>query len=280
MMNLFTAVFMGQLFLLIGMDQAESDALCHFFAMSLHFVWLGAFFWISIGVYDISQDVHTRLAPSMHQDSGRSLRNYVIGYSLYGWGVPAVIVGLCAAVYFSNDDRTDDRPGFSYVDPRRLHCWMVGKDGVVVGLVLPFIWLLSASSYWFWQSWTVVHRTRLLSYKSGVRKRFKRPEMILLHLYLKIILIYLCTWLLGFVSALTEMPSLWIGFVGALSSLGTLVALLFTCNSAVFTVYSSTKKRSRRHSEVHSYGAPSELSFNNTSLSMLTLREVPEVDEV
>ena len=70
MMNLFTAVFMGQLFLLIGMDQAESDALCHFFAISLHFVWLGAFFWISIGVYDISQDVHTRLAPTIEVNTG------------------------------------------------------------------------------------------------------------------------------------------------------------------------------------------------------------------
>ena len=140
----------------------------------------------------------------------------MIGYALYGWGVPALIVGLCSFVYFSNDDRTDARPGFSYVDPRRLHCWMVGKDGVVVGLVLPFIWLLAASTYWFYKSWRVVHRTRLLSYKTGVKKRFKRPELILLHLYLKIILIYLCTWLLGFVSALTDAPSVWIAFVGGI----------------------------------------------------------------
>lgn len=274
MINLFAAVFLGQLFLLIGMDQADSDALCHFFAISLHFVWLGAFFWISIGVYDISQDIKTRLAPTM-QDGGHSLRNYLICYALYGWGIPSIIVGLCSFIYYVNYQESEI--GFLYVDPRRYHCWMIGKDGVVVGLVIPFIWLISASAFWFCRSWQTVHRTMLLSYKSGVRKRFKRPEMILLHLYLKIILIYLTTWLTGFIAALMDMDVLWTCFVGALSSVGCFVALLFTCNSAVFTVYSSSKKASRRHSSIHSYGAPSEASYN-TTLSLLTLREVPEVD--
>ncbi|GAU95538.1 hypothetical protein RvY_07139 [Ramazzottius varieornatus] len=275
MMNLFSSVFMGQLFLLIGMDQAESDALCHFFAISLHFVWLAAFFWISVGVYDISQDVNTRLAPSISDGNG-SLRNYVIAYSLYGWGIPALIVALCSLVYFTK--HTADEDGFTYVDPRRLHCWMLAQDGVLVGLVLPFLWLLSASSYWFYKSWRIMHRTMLLSCKTGVRKRFKRPEMIMLHLYLKLTLIYLSTWFLGFISAMVpDSNTIWLAFVGALSAAGTFIALLFTCNSAVFTVYSSTKKRSRRHSEVQSYGAPSDLSFG-TALSLLTLRdhEVPE----
>ncbi|XP_055357749.1 adhesion G protein-coupled receptor E2-like [Paramacrobiotus metropolitanus] len=278
MINLFTAVFLGQLFLLIGMDQADSDALCHFFAITLHFAWLGAFFWISIGIYDISQDVKTRLAPSI-QDGNHSLRNHLIAYTLYGWGLPAVIVLLCTVVYLLKYDAAAGRAGFVYIDPRRPHCWMVGKDGIVVGLVLPFVWLIAISAYWFCRSWQTVHRTTLLSYKSGVRKQFKRPEMILLHLYLKIILIYLCTWLIGFVAALCDVDTLWLCFVGALSSVGSFVALLFTCNSAVFTIYSSTKKRSRRHSSIHSYGAPSEMSYN-TTLSLLTLREVPEIDTV
>ncbi|CAL1531305.1 unnamed protein product [Lymnaea stagnalis] len=96
-MNLTFALLTAEIIFSEGI-LVETPWLCSAVAMSLHFSFLAAHFWMNVMSYDVFRTfAHVSILPNV-----REKRRYLPRYAAYAWGVPFVIVGLCAFIDFSD----------------------------------------------------------------------------------------------------------------------------------------------------------------------------------
>ncbi|KAL3862425.1 hypothetical protein ACJMK2_008391 [Sinanodonta woodiana] len=96
--NLTLALFLGELvFITSGYMKPHYNWLCSAVGMLLHYLFLASFFWMNV----MSYDVFRTFANKCILTHIRSKTKYLPRYALYAWGSPAVIVGICAFVDFS-----------------------------------------------------------------------------------------------------------------------------------------------------------------------------------
>jgi len=98
LMNLTCAIMLSQITFLAAMfapnDLDDSNRVCFTMAVLTHYCTLSSFMWMNVMAYSsyrsFGADLKTRLT--------KLNKRHLIANSLYGWGIPALIVAICVAV--------------------------------------------------------------------------------------------------------------------------------------------------------------------------------------
>nr|XP_006814360.1 PREDICTED: latrophilin-2-like [Saccoglossus kowalevskii] len=113
--NLCLCLLIAEVIFMAGIDQTDQEVWCSVIAGFLHYFFLAAFAWMSLeGI-----QLYVMLVEVFEAEHSR--RRY---YYPYGYGVPAVIVGVSAAVYY--DGYGTDQ-----------YCWITTERGLIWAFVGP-----------------------------------------------------------------------------------------------------------------------------------------------
>nr|XP_006820674.1 PREDICTED: latrophilin-3-like [Saccoglossus kowalevskii] len=115
--NLCLCLLVAEVTFLVGIDRTQNQTLCAVFAGLMHYFFLAAFAWMCLeGV-----QLYIMLVLVFAQEKSRIYLYYITGY-----GVPAIIVGISAAI-------KHDGYGTSF------HCWLTTEFGFIWSFVGPVI---------------------------------------------------------------------------------------------------------------------------------------------
>ncbi|XP_059142869.1 adhesion G protein-coupled receptor L3-like isoform X2 [Physella acuta] len=113
--NLVLCLLLAEILFLGGIAQTEPKIVCSIIAGVLHYLFLGAFAWMCLeGV-----QLYVMLVEVFEQERSR-----VMWYYMFGYGVPAVIVGISAGIYHQG-----------YGTAR--HCWLTTEKSFIWSFVGP-----------------------------------------------------------------------------------------------------------------------------------------------
>ncbi|XP_059157604.1 uncharacterized protein LOC131941982 [Physella acuta] len=96
-MNLTLALLAAEIIFAEGIA-VKTDWLCSAVAVSLHYFFLAAHFWMNVTSYDVYKTFANRMYITLVRDKQR----YVPRYAIFAWGFPFVIVSVCVFLEFSN----------------------------------------------------------------------------------------------------------------------------------------------------------------------------------
>ncbi|XP_038052044.1 uncharacterized protein LOC119724846 [Patiria miniata] len=229
LMSLVAALFIAQLTMLIGLDRTDVPTLCVTFAISSHYFWLAAFFWMNILAVDIYRTFG--IGTSLSDPNKRSF----FRYALYGWGAPTVIVATVAVLSFCDCVDAD----VSYGTARA--CWVGNGTANLLSFGLPIVVILCSNAVLFSLTVAGVKRTRMASKRMNITQgqsglAAKRPNNDLF-LYLKLTAIMGFTWVFGFVASFSGVEFFWYLYIVLNSTQGALVCLAFVCNRRVLAMW-------------------------------------------
>ncbi|XP_066976733.1 uncharacterized protein [Macrobrachium rosenbergii] len=230
--NLFSlacCLFMAHILFLTGTGATWYHGLCVSLSAILHYFWMASFCWMNV----MSVDVCRTFRSQMYRGDLNSRKTYIC-YSVYAWGVPALVVML-ALVFDNVDVVADYRPEYG-TD----YCWINNRYGLILFFVLPvgaivvenmvlyFVTICcickqaKAARYAGTRSQSVKesqtgsegkgtkgHHKHLKTQSQGHRGRKDRIRLVL---YVKLGVIQGLTWLLGVLGAFADIPILWYFF--------------------------------------------------------------------
>ncbi|KAJ8030847.1 Adhesion G protein-coupled receptor L3 [Holothuria leucospilota] len=173
-MNLAFSLMVGQLIFLVAIERTEPQMLCKAIGMSLHFFFLGSFFWmLNEGIYLVSK---TR--------SQKSNLLKMPTFLAIGWGCPLITVGVTAAVSFG-----------AY--GTETQCWLRVDNGGIWAFVGPAIVIVIANMIML----SNVIRVFLSLRANMKKKQVERTWLALRAMLLTLPLLGL-TWLFGLLTAI------------------------------------------------------------------------------
>ena len=94
-LSLSFSLFIAQLLLLTGAGQTANPTVCLIIACFMHYFWLSVFSWTNILAFDLGRTFGKKAG--MRDDTDGSL---FIKYSIYGWGMPLLVVGATLIIHF------------------------------------------------------------------------------------------------------------------------------------------------------------------------------------
>ncbi|XP_038052046.1 uncharacterized protein LOC119724847 [Patiria miniata] len=237
LMSLVAALFLAQFTMLVGLNRTDVPALCVTFAISSHFFWLAAFFWMNILAVDIYRTFG--IGTSLSDPNVRSF----LRYALYGWGAPTLIVATVAILSFCDCVDADVSYGTAHA------CWVGNGTANLLSFGLPIVVILCSNAVLFSLTVAGVKRTRMASKRMNITQgqsgsAAKRPNNDLF-LYLKLTAIMGFTWVFGFVASFSGVEFFWYPYIALNSLQGALVCLAFVCNRRVLAMWRSWLKSRR-----------------------------------
>lgn len=119
-MNLVVALGIGQVIFLTGVDNTENTPVCQMVAVLLHYFFTAAFGWM------LAEGIHLYAKVVNVFQDGRSRMKF---YYCIGWGSPAIVVALSAAVK-SNGYGTKHA------------CWISTDDGFIWAFITPVLLII------------------------------------------------------------------------------------------------------------------------------------------
>ena len=200
LMCLASALILGQLLFSIGVQGHDSYEFCYFVSLGVHFGFLAYFFWMNIVAFDIWNTFRSNLRDTTR--SGRIRYKRFALYSLYAWGIPALIIIL--SITLDNTSGNDVRPDYAVS-----LCFLNNRMGLFVLLVIPLVLVLVLDIIFF--MWTVTNIQRVS--KSSKVARVNCPETTQLFLFIKLAFVMGLTWIMGFIAAATQVEALWYIFI-------------------------------------------------------------------
>ncbi|XP_022110632.1 uncharacterized protein LOC110990104 [Acanthaster planci] len=222
-MSLSAAMTAAQLLTIITFGKTEPEAFCLTVAPVMHLLWLSTFTWTNVLAFDLARTFSSKQA--------RRPGRYVFSvYSLYGWGVPLLIVATCLAVHFADSGGIDFRYGMG---PGEDSCWLSGKHAVVIAFVAPIACCLVANIIMF--AWTVrsVHASLVAAALVHTRQSKAKEKIREFGIYLKISGVMGFTWIFGCLANRINHEVLWYLFVVLNSLQGVFIFLSFGCNRRI-----------------------------------------------
>ncbi|XP_038052464.1 uncharacterized protein LOC119725175 [Patiria miniata] len=246
LMSLVAALFIAQLTMLIGLDRTDVPTLCVTFAISSHYFWLAAFFWMNILAVDIYRTFG--IGTSLSDPNERSF----LRYALYGWGAPTLIVATVAILSFCDCVDAD----VSYGTARA--CWVGNGTANLLSFGLPIVLILCSNAVLFSLTVAGVRRTRMTSKRmnicqgqSGLAAERSNNDLLL---YLKLTAIMGFTWVFGFVASFSGVEFFWYLYIVLNSTQGALVCLAFVCNRRVLAMWRAWLDSRRGRSDASASG--------------------------
>ena len=140
----------------LGSDRTDDFPLCVTVAISSHYLWLSAFFWMNTLAIDIYRTFG--IGTQINDPNTRSVRYY----ALYGLGAPALIVGVCAFLSFCDCVDLD----VHYVTEHA--CWIGNGMTNLISFGVPVMAVLCANAILFSLTVAGVMKTRRASEKMNV----------------------------------------------------------------------------------------------------------------
>lgn len=133
-LQLSICLFLAHLLFLVGMDQTEPEVLCATIAGALHYLYLAAFLWMFLEGLHLFLTVRN-LKVANYTSTGRFKKRFM--YPL-GYGVPALIVGVSAAVGHKNYG--------TYT-----HCWLKFDKGFIWSFMGPVAVIILINLLFYFQ---------------------------------------------------------------------------------------------------------------------------------
>ncbi|XP_058515750.1 adhesion G protein-coupled receptor E3 [Ochotona princeps] len=162
-LQLTLCLFLAHFLFLTGIQRTESQVLCSIVAAALHFLYLAAFVWMLLEGLRLFLTVRN-LQVANYTSASRFKKRFM--YPL-GYGVPAVIVIVCASVGYENYG--------TYT-----HCWLSPDNGfiwsflgpvaaiILINLVFYFqiLWILRSKLSSLNKEVSTIQDTRLMTFKA------------------------------------------------------------------------------------------------------------------
>ena len=145
-MSLIGAVFCGQLLLLITGDdvaRSVSEAFCAVLAVLLHYSWLSTFSWTNVLAFYLARALGPKAKPS----AAGQHRHSLLFFSLFGWGLPLVIVIICVILHFVPN--LNLHYGVSVEITDTLSCNMTDRSVRIAAILVPICVSLLANAVLF-----------------------------------------------------------------------------------------------------------------------------------
>ena len=95
-LSLSVSLFFAQLLLLTAAGQTANSNVCLIIACFMHFFWLSVFSWTNVLAFDLGQTFSKKTCVRGDNTDGTGF----IKYSIYGWGMPLLVVGVTLVVHF------------------------------------------------------------------------------------------------------------------------------------------------------------------------------------
>ncbi|XP_043199365.1 cadherin EGF LAG seven-pass G-type receptor 3-like [Amphibalanus amphitrite] len=291
LLSLSCALLMAQLLYLTGIVQNSIFSLCFLFGISIHYFFLAAFFWMSV----MSVDVCRAFTSDTYRPDAR--RKSFRLYSLYAWGLPALIVGIAIFI--------DQSGVLAFYRPRyATHlCWfnnpsalglffalpvgaVILENAVLFAITVHGIYVQTrASRYAMTRSESVVRskagKQREAPPSAGAQQAAKstpalsnrqaRTEKIRFALYLKLALLMGLGWIFGFVARFGGPDWLWYPFLIFNGLQGTFIFAAFDLKRKVLAaVVERVTGRRPGWAAVSKDSGPSSGSSGRTAVSKLS----------
>ncbi|KAL9970846.1 hypothetical protein ACROYT_G023297 [Oculina patagonica] len=219
LINLSLALLCYQIIFLGAAKSKEVDVLCKAVAIFLHFSILAAFSWMCAMAFDTAngfsvKEVNTRRQPS-------DIRDTIIKYCIVGWGLPAVVVGLCCVLDFTGS--------FHFGYGSSTYCWISDKIGMVVAMVTPVSLALVFNITCLTKTINAIHRLQ----QGASLAATKSSQTSLTFICIKLTTVMGLTWILGLITNWKQAAFLQYPSTVLNSMQGFFIALCFTTTKKV-----------------------------------------------
>ncbi|XP_022082584.1 adhesion G-protein coupled receptor G6-like [Acanthaster planci] len=257
-MSLAAALFLAQLLTLTVLDKVENVTFCIAMAVLMHYMWLATFTWMNVLAWDLMRTFTSKQA-------ARPNRRIFLGYCLYGWGLPALIVTTCLVIHSIHGHSL----GFRYGG--ELSCWVVGKYAVLGAFLAPMVCSLIANVVLF--SWTVRSVHASLAAAAMVRRDKSKSRETLgeLRIYFKVSCVMGFTWLFGCLGSFVDHQAIWYLFIILNSLQGVFIFVSFGCNLRIRNLW--------REKLGIKAGRKTKASRNSSNISSTRTNRTPAMSE-
>ncbi|XP_064478701.1 probable G-protein coupled receptor Mth-like 1 [Ornithodoros turicata] len=210
-----TSLVLAQGLFVVFDDIPPRTTSCKLVAVALHFSYLASFFWRNA----IAIDVCRSLATDVFDHGSEHL---FLWYSGYAWLSPALLVGAAVLLdVFLGDAVLSPNYGSSV-------CFICRRASLFVFFLAPVATLLVANTVLL----IVTARSLRSSSLATAANRGDGPGISFL-LYVKLVVAFGLTWILGFVATLTSIRWVWYPFIVMTALQGVYLFFAFACKKAV-----------------------------------------------
>ncbi|XP_030832138.1 probable G-protein coupled receptor Mth-like 1 [Strongylocentrotus purpuratus] len=162
---------------------------------------------------------------------GNKSQIFYIWYSLYAWGIPALIVGACLVIDLC------ECTNLHFIYGNRGLCWLSSGNANLFAFGVPLAALLFLNAILFTDTVVGIRLT-----KKAAKKALKeRPALAKakeeLSLYIKLSGVMGFTWILAFVCEYANIPELWYIFTAINSLQGVFILLAFGFNKRIIAMW-------------------------------------------
>lgn len=240
LLSLAIALFLAQLLFLFLVVPTPESWPCWLLATSTHYFFLAAFFWMNTMAFDIWRTFQFQ----MLSQSSQNTRRRFIGYSLYAWITPLVVV----AVAVLSD--VDMIPLPDYLRPHyaRTFCWLNNKWGLLVFFAVPIAVLLLFNIVFFLMTVVSICRaSQATKFLSKGQRLSKRSHLVL---YVKLSAVMGLTWVFGYLANSSQHHAqiMWYLFIVFSSLQGFVICIGFVCNRRVVRLLRERCQRRKKRS--------------------------------
>ncbi|XP_041465905.1 uncharacterized protein LOC121416476 [Lytechinus variegatus] len=226
-LTLSVALLLTFLLVFVSGVSTEHDGFCKAVAAITHFFWLSIFFWMNALAIDLNRTFGTRAKTRVASKS----KKFYVWYSLYAWGVPALIVGACLVI----DVCGCTNLRFSYGNDEL--CWLSSGDANLYAFGVPLLALLFLNAILFIDTVVGIRLTKRASEKALKKRPALAKAKEELSLYIKLSGVMGFTWILVFICEYANVPELWYLFTAVNSLQGVFILLAFGYNKRIITLW-------------------------------------------
>ncbi|CAH1781895.1 unnamed protein product [Owenia fusiformis] len=215
--GLILALFLANLFFLLGPISLEVPKLCIAIGVLIHYFFLAAFMWMIV----IARDMQYLFSESSFSKiSDRSSKDLVF-YGVFAWRVPLVFIAIALTLDYTNIDQ-DFKPLYG-----QGVCWISQKYPLLILFAIPIALMIIINLGFFIPTANSLWKSMAKRAMTTMEKKHKYPFSI----YLKLFALMGFTWVFAFIAPFV--PELWYVFIVLNCSQGVYIFLAFVCTKQV-----------------------------------------------
>ncbi|KAL9970848.1 hypothetical protein ACROYT_G023299 [Oculina patagonica] len=219
LINLSLALLCYQTIFLGAAKSKEVDVLCKAVAIFLHFFILAAFSWMCAMAFDTANAFSVKGGNTRRQTS--DVRKTFIKYCIVGWGLPAMVVGLCSVLDFTET--------FHFGYGGSTYCWISDRIGMIVAMVTPVSLALVFNVTCLTKNVFAIHHLQ----QGASLATTKSSQTSLILICIKLTTVMGLTWILGLIANWKQAAFLHYPSAVLNSMQGFFIALCFTTTKKV-----------------------------------------------
>ncbi|XP_012235274.1 putative adhesion G protein-coupled receptor E4P isoform X2 [Linepithema humile] len=199
LMNLLAALFMVQLFFIVGAGGVQDSELCISLGLSLQYLRVSVVCWLAA----MCHHLYATVASLPRRDDPPTY----LKYSLFAWGAP--LISLALATFLQSRESHDF---WNVADLTPFNCWFLGDAATIYAYGCPIILLLLTCTYYIVKAAIVARYTYSMQLDVKQREKMKRRQRLQLMLFLKVSIIIAFVAGCGMASRTLKIPFLWAVF--------------------------------------------------------------------